>query len=304
VNKGFLFDLAFARNPEQRNHPERFTLADAPPAASNRALRRTWVAEANAALRRTGDPDAARRAAAEALVAALDLDHRIARARLGEDRRGLPTPAITLPRDANRRGRNCDGAGDRVSRNHPGGGPAMTALSGGLGDLVARAEGRPIYCTASPGVRRALVAVVVDSFHREFPHAVFVNALAHYRHADDRRRRWPRERDDYGAAIVVTRAENRPEGADPFAGLVGEHVINVWTTLEIEYLAGLGRPVAWHAVVFPAAYWLSRFAIEPFPVMRTSRWAQLLPSTEAEAFHPTIGPSPLIVRTLDDPGSG
>jgi hypothetical protein len=188
--------------------------------------------------------------------------------------------------------------------------PALTGnlsqcrITGSLGDLVTRAERRPIYCTASPGIRRALVGFVIETFRRDFPDAVFINALAHYRHADDRRRRWPQERDRYGAAVVVTRAESHPEDVDPFAGLAGEHVINVWTTLEIEYLAGLGRPVAWHAVVFPAAYWLSRFAIEPFPVMRTSRWARLLPAAEAEAFQPIIGPSPLIVRGLNDPGSG
>jgi hypothetical protein len=84
------------------NLPRRFRPADAPPAAVNRSLRREWAAVANAALNRTGDPDAAQRAGAEMLAAALDMDSRVAaiarRARKGRpplDRVShLPTGAI------------------------------------------------------------------------------------------------------------------------------------------------------------------------------------------------------------------
>jgi hypothetical protein len=49
-----------------------FRTAHAPPAASNRSLRREWAAVANAAPKRTGDPDAAMWAGAEMLAAALE----------------------------------------------------------------------------------------------------------------------------------------------------------------------------------------------------------------------------------------
>jgi hypothetical protein len=165
----------------------------------------------------------------------------------------------------------------------------MIALPGSLGDLVARAERRPIYCAASPAAHRALLGLVIESFRRDAPDGEFVNSRTLYRHADDRRRRWPRERERYSAAIIVTRAEDLPEGADRFAGLAGEHVISIWNALEIEDLAHLGRPIAWHAVVFPAAYWLSRFAIEPFIWVGTSRYAQLVSAADADAFRPVIG---------------
>lgn len=81
------------------NLPRRVTSADAPPAAVNRALRREWVAIVNAALKYTGDPDAALRAGAEMLAAALDLDAKIAG--LAGRRHGLPvaTP-LNLPAGA------------------------------------------------------------------------------------------------------------------------------------------------------------------------------------------------------------
>src|SRR5580700_10228350 len=98
-------------------------------------------------------------------------------------------------------------------------------LPGSLGDLVIRTEGRPIYCTASSGVHRKLMALAVDTFRREFPGAAFTDALILYRHNDDRRRRWGRERDSYGAAIVVTRAANPDATADAFDGVTGEHAL-------------------------------------------------------------------------------
>jgi hypothetical protein len=62
MNKDFLFNSNADRKLRLRNFPAAFTPADAPPAASNRALRRLWTAEANRILRRTGDADAAQRA--------------------------------------------------------------------------------------------------------------------------------------------------------------------------------------------------------------------------------------------------
>ena len=168
----------------------------------------------------------------------------------------------------------------------------MTALPGSLGDLVARVEGRPIYCTAPLAVHPALIGAVVGSFRHEFPLAEFITARGLYRDADDWRRRWPRERERYGAGIVVTRGEGHPENADPFARLVGEHVVGIYLGLEIEYLVRLGRPVGWHAVVFPASYWLARFAVEPLPEIQTSRFARLLPAPDAEPFRPIIGQWP------------
>src|SRR5690349_6250952 len=110
----------------------------------------------------------------------------------------------------------------------------MIVLPGSLGDLVARSDGRPIYCTAPGKVRRALVAVAIEGFHREFPEVEFVSALTLYRHSDDRRRRWPHERERYGAAVVVTRADTPAESAESFDGLGGEHAIDAWVASEID----------------------------------------------------------------------
>jgi hypothetical protein len=162
-------------------------------------------------------------------------------------------------------------------------------LAGSLADLVARAQGRPIYCTSSLAVRRALTNVLVGSLRREFPDATIVDALTLYRSFNDWDRRWRSEHERYGAGIVVTRAESLPEGTDPFAGLAGEHVIGLRVATEIETLVRQGRPVAWHAVVFPASYWLPRFAIEPFNRMCSRRYAELVPANGAEAFRPVIG---------------
>ena len=163
-------------------------------------------------------------------------------------------------------------------------------LRGSLGDLVTRAQGRPIYCTPSFAVRRALMNVIVGSLRREFPAAVFVHALTIYRNHNDWSRRWYSEHERYGAGILVTRAEDLPEGTDPLAGLAGEHVIGSRVGIEIKTLVRHGRPVAWHPIVFPANYWLSRFAIQPFNCISTSHYAGLLPAHTAEPFHPVIGP--------------
>jgi hypothetical protein len=133
--------------------------------------------------------------------------------------------------------------------------------------------------------------VVLGSLRRDFPAAVFVDALTIYRNHSDWSHRWSSEHEHYGAGIIVTRAESLPEGTDPFAGLAGEHVIGSRVALEIETLVWQGSPVAWHAVVFPATYWLSRFAIQPFNRISTSRYASLLPAHNAEPFRPVIGPT-------------
>lgn len=164
-------------------------------------------------------------------------------------------------------------------------------LRGSLGDLVTRAQGRPIYCTPSLAVRRALMNVIVRSLRRDFPAAVFVDALTIYRDHNDWSRRWSSEHERYGAAILVTRAEALPDGTDAFAGLAGQHVIGSRVDIEIETLVREGCPLAWHAVVFPAAYWLSRFAIQRSNCISTSHCANLLPAHIAEPFRPVVGPS-------------
>lgn len=104
-------DSAAVRNPAPRNSPTQFTTADAPPAAANRALRRAWAARANAVLRHTGNPDAARQAAVKVLVAALDCDDIAYRA----IRRTNGDGPINLDIAAKRREVNLDGAADRIA---------------------------------------------------------------------------------------------------------------------------------------------------------------------------------------------
>jgi hypothetical protein len=145
-------------------------------------------------------------------------------------------------------------------------------LPGSLGDLVTRADGRPIYCTPSFAVRRALMNVIVGSLRREFPAAMFVHALTIYRNHNDWSRRWYSEHERYGAGILVTRAEDLPEGTDPFAGLAGEHVIGSRAGIEIKTLVRQGRPVAWHAcspptIGYPASQF-SRSIAFPRPITR------------------------------------
>jgi hypothetical protein len=93
------------------NVPRRFTAADVPPAAVNRELRRLWAAVANRTFRRTGGADAARRAGAEILVAALDCDALVYRTLRLTRARTVP---VNLAVSAKQRGHNCDGAGDRA----------------------------------------------------------------------------------------------------------------------------------------------------------------------------------------------
>ena len=145
---------------------------------------------------------------------------------------------------------------------------------GSLADLVGLAQGRPIYCTPSPA---ALMNVVIGSFHRDCPAAEFVDALALYRNYNWDRR-WASERKRFGAAIIVTRAEYLPQGTDPFAGVAGQHVINFRLGVEIKDFTRRRYPVAWHAVVFPASYWLTRFVVGPFNPLFRFRYASPLAS--------------------------
>lgn len=164
------------------------------------------------------------------------------------------------------------------------------ALPGNLRDLVARAAGRPIYCTAPGGVRRKLMALAIETFRREVPEAEFVDVLTCYGNRDDHRRRWPRESARYGAVIVITSAENRDDPYAAFDALAGEHAINARVASEIDVFACRGRPIAWQAIEFPEMFWFARFAIEPCEWVSTSRWARILPAADAELFHPTIQP--------------
>lgn len=108
MNDDLLPDRTLARNIRELDFHTRFTPANAPPAASNRALRREWAAVANRVLRATRDPDAARRAGAEMLVAALDCD---ALLQGGRRIRSL----VNLPTANRRRARNHDGAANRAA---------------------------------------------------------------------------------------------------------------------------------------------------------------------------------------------
>src|SRR5207237_6595522 len=90
MNEEFLSTPEANRKSGLRNFRARFAPADAPPAASSRALRCLWAAEMNRVLRRTGDLDEARRAGAEMLVAALDCDALVYRSR-------RQTRACTVP---------------------------------------------------------------------------------------------------------------------------------------------------------------------------------------------------------------
>ena len=163
----------------------------------------------------------------------------------------------------------------------------MTALPGGLGDLVARAAGRPIYCTSASRVRRQLAGPIVSSFRRQYPDAIFVNARALYSKQGDWHRRWPRECEGYGAAILITYGEDSSGKIDPFAELVEQHAIGGFAAIEVDYFVRAGRPVAWYAVEFPDTYWIARFAIEPFEWMSRTHFARLVPAAGADIFRPT-----------------
>jgi hypothetical protein len=165
-------------------------------------------------------------------------------------------------------------------------------LPGSLADLVVRAQGRPIYCTPTHAVRRALMNAVVGSLRSGFPDSEFVDALTLYHDHNDWNLRTS-ERERCGAAIIITRADDLPPGTDPFAGVAGRHMINLRPGREIEDFVRRGLPVAWQAVVFPASYWLSRFVLEPFSRASAFRYAELLPADtrDIEIFQPLIGPT-------------
>src|SRR6185312_3950791 len=101
----------------------------------------------------------------------------------------------------------------------------MTWLSGGLADLVSRAEGRPIYCTSSPRVRRQLAGPIVAGFQRQYPDVEFVNARALYRGQHEWLPRWSADCSGYGAVILITFGEDCEGEIDPLAELVEEHAI-------------------------------------------------------------------------------
>jgi hypothetical protein len=93
----------------------RFTPADAPPAAYCRAIRREWAAVVSRELRRTGDPESARRAAAVVVAAAVDIEGSISRRDHWKDagRNGMPNPNIRNSA-VRARSNNAAGALDRV----------------------------------------------------------------------------------------------------------------------------------------------------------------------------------------------
>lgn len=85
--------------------------SDAPKALKGRSARRAWASEFNRVLRATGDYQAARTAAADLAMAAIDCD---AKAEAHAKRSDGRAPPFTLSQAATRRSRNVDGAGDRV----------------------------------------------------------------------------------------------------------------------------------------------------------------------------------------------
>jgi hypothetical protein len=162
----------------------------------------------------------------------------------------------------------------------------MTWLAGGLGDLVSRADGRPIYCTSSSRVRRQLAGPIVSRFQRQYSDAKFVNARELYRGQREWLPRWSADCSGYGAVILITFGEDCPGEIDPSAELLEEHAIGMFAGAEVEYLVSVGRPVGWYAVEFPDGYWFGRFAIEPFGLMSTARFARLVPDSAAKLFAP------------------
>jgi hypothetical protein len=176
----------------------------------------------------------------------------------------------------------------------------MSALPGGLGDLVARAAGQPIYCTSSSLVRRQLAGPIVSSFQKWYPRAEFINAREIYRGQHEWLPRWSADCSSYGAAILLTFGEDCPGEIDPFAELAEEHAIGMFAGEEAGYFVAAGRPVAWYAVEFPNTYWFARFAIQPFELMSSARFARLVPDADAKIFAPV--PAPLFGGECDSDG--
>jgi hypothetical protein len=95
-----------------RNSVRSVSPSDAPRAARSRLMRRTWASEVNCVLRRTGDPEAARWAGAELIMAAIDCD--AATAAHVAKMRGQDAAPFTLSAPARRREVNDNEAGDRA----------------------------------------------------------------------------------------------------------------------------------------------------------------------------------------------
>jgi hypothetical protein len=164
--------------------------------------------------------------------------------------------------------------------------PAL--ITGSVGDLVARAKNRQIYCTPTSAVSRALMTTVISALQRDCPDGSFVDARRIYRYFDDWGRRWPTEQGHYGAGIVVTRVDEWLQTEDTFLGLEDDHAIGLRMRMEIEALVRQGCPVALLVVAFPELYWYSRLAVKSFEVISRSRCAVLGPDSRAEMFRPVI----------------
>jgi len=114
-----------------RSPRRQFSPADAPPAAYNRQIRRTWAAIANQTLRRTGSFDAARRAGAAEVMAALDCDGIAQRIRHQKGAlAGIPdAKAFTFPGDVKARSQG-GGTSDRVIEQILAGATASAIVAG------------------------------------------------------------------------------------------------------------------------------------------------------------------------------
>src|SRR5207302_5378918 len=140
---------------------------------------------------------------------------------------------------------------------------------------------------------RAYSATPLASLKASYPSANFVWSRGLYKDNDDWRRRWPKERDQYTAAIILTFA---PWGGDPYSGLIRDHTIGAAAFCEIGSLSWLGRPILWQANEFPAVLDISRFLVEPLPEMRRVRMARLVPDPHEKPFCPKLF-SPFVVGT-------
>ena len=144
----------------------------------------------------------------------------------------------------------------------------------------------PVYVTSSTGASdNRFSRMAIGALRQSVPGIVFVSNRARYHSRDDWRRRWPAERERFGAGIVLTFAD---WNGDWYGGPTGEHVISAWAYCEILDLRRLKRPVLWYANEHPALWYFDRFTVESLPAMTSSRMARLIPNRDAEPFNPAI----------------
>jgi hypothetical protein len=161
-----------------------------------------------------------------------------------------------------------------------------------LSQITQCTAGKPIYVTSPIFVKPIHTDEMLSLLGRKCTDATFVNSRGRYKSTDDWRKRWPVERDNYGAAVVLTVGEPTDdechlEGRDGIA--VGTHVIGAGVWQELYDLTTRGKPVLW------MPYWpwqhrfVASFAVAPLMPSSTSRFAELLPATDATSYRPAFG---------------